>query len=93
MPVASPSAISSVRPARKPTTSAGTAGRPRPVSIVQTSPTSASRPVASVIRPIRSTTRPLRRWRSASRIASEASSSMSSEAPTASSALSISENI
>ena len=36
-------------------------GRPRPVSIVHTSPTSASRPVASTIRPIRSTTRPWRR--------------------------------
>ena len=58
MPVGSPSAISSVRPARKPTTSAGTDGAPRPVSIVHTSPTSASRPVASTIRPIRSTTRP-----------------------------------
>ena len=65
MPVGSPSAISSVRPARKPTTSAGTAARPRPVSIVHTSPTSASRPVASTIRPIRSTTRPWRRCRSA----------------------------
>ena len=29
MPAASPSAINSVRPARKPTTSAGTVGRPR----------------------------------------------------------------
>ena len=71
MPVASPSAIRSVRPARKPTTSAGTAERPRPVSIVQTSPTSASTPVASMIRPIRSQTRPWRRCRSASRSASD----------------------
>ena len=92
MPAASPSAISSVRPARKPTTSAGTDGRPRPVSIVHTSPTSASRPVASTIRPIRSTTRPVRRLRSASRIASEASESRSSLASTASSAASITEN-
>ena len=74
MPAASPSAIRSVRPARKPTTSAGTVGRPRPVSIVHTSPTSASRPVASTIRPIRSQTRPWRRCRSASRRAPAASS-------------------
>ena len=50
------------RPRRAP------AARPRPVSIVQTSPTSASRPVASTIRPIRSQTRPWRRCRSASRM-------------------------
>ena len=56
--------------ARKPTTSAAPAARPRPVSIAQTSPTSASRPVASTIRPIRSLTRPWRRCRSARATAS-----------------------
>src|SRR4051812_36517505 len=80
MPVASPSAISSVLPARKPTTSAGTAERPRPVSIEQTSPTSASTPVDSMIRPMRSLTRPWRRCRSASRSAESAASKVESAA-------------
>src|SRR4051794_3100599 len=48
----------SVRPARKPTTSAGTGLRERPASTRTTSPTSASRPLASTMRPIRSLTRP-----------------------------------
>src|SRR4051812_23427766 len=65
MPAISPSGMSSVRRARKPTTSAGTGGRPRPVPISQTSPTSTSRPEASTMSPIRSETRPWRRCRSA----------------------------
>src|SRR3954470_3112515 len=70
MPCISPSGISSVRPAREPTTSARTVRQPpvrasRPVRTSQTSPTSASRPVASTIRPMRSLTRPWRRCRSA----------------------------
>src|SRR4051794_11011357 len=70
MPCISPSGISSVRPERKPTTSAGIVRQPpvrasRPVRTSQTSPTSASRPVASTISPIRSMTRPWRRCRSA----------------------------
>ncbi len=64
-PEGSASGMSSVRPERKPTTSAATGGRPRPESIWQTSPTSASRPVASMMRPMRSQTRPRRRCRSA----------------------------
>src|SRR3954447_22216345 len=63
-PCRAPSGMSSVRPARKPTTSAGTASRERPASTRHTSPTSASRPVTSTIRPMRSLTRPRRRWRS-----------------------------
>src|SRR4051794_40164439 len=54
--------MSSVRPSRKPTTSAGTGSRVRPAATAQTSPTSASRPLASTIRPMRSLTRPRRRW-------------------------------
>src|SRR5919198_170456 len=69
MPSSAPSGMSSVRRERKPTTSAGTGARPRPVAISQTSPTSASRPVASTISPIRSDTRPCRRCRSARAIA------------------------
>src|SRR3954470_2878839 len=65
MPCSSPSGMSSVRRERKPTTSAGTGARPRPVAISHTSPTSASRPVASTISPMRSDTRPWRRCRSA----------------------------
>src|SRR4051812_31868842 len=70
MPCISPSGMSSVRPERKPTTSAGIVVQPplwpsRPVRTSQTSPTSASRPVASTISPIRSLTRPWRRCRSA----------------------------
>src|SRR4051812_5876359 len=56
--------MSSVRPPRKPTTSAGIGARPRPARSSQTSPTSASRPVASTMRPMRSLTRPRRRCRS-----------------------------
>src|SRR4051812_20956880 len=59
-PARSPSGISRVRPARKPTTSAGTGSRERPASTRTTSPTSASSPLASTMRPIRSLTRP--RW-------------------------------
>ena len=40
---------------------AGTGARLRPVAISHTSPTSASRPVASTISPMRSLTRPWRR--------------------------------
>src|SRR4051812_23186480 len=65
MPLMSPSGMSSVWPPRKPTTSAGTSGRRRPGGIMQTSPTSASRPVASTVRPMRAETRPWRRGRSA----------------------------
>src|SRR3954471_5665717 len=64
MPCRSPSGMSRVRPERKPTTSAGTVPRPRPARTSQTSPTSASSPVASTIRPMRSLTRPRRRCRS-----------------------------
>src|SRR3954469_6337774 len=63
-PCRSPSGMSSVRPARKPTTSAGTGSRERPASTRTTSPTSASRPLASTMRPIRSLTRPRRPCRS-----------------------------
>src|SRR3954471_2669705 len=70
MPCISPIGMSSVRPERKPTTSAGRVVQPpvtasRPVRTSQTSPTSASRPVASTISPMRSLTRPCRRCRSA----------------------------
>ena len=70
MPCSSPSGMSRVRRLRKPTTSAGTGARPRPVAISHTSPTSASRPVASTISPMRSLTRPWRRCRSARATAS-----------------------
>ena len=70
IPCSSPRGISSVRPSRKPTTSAATAARLRSVPTRQTSPTSACSPVASMIRPIRLLTKPWRRARSASRIAS-----------------------
>src|SRR3954451_3761969 len=63
-PCRAPSGMSRVRPARKPTTSAGTVPRPRPARTSQTSPISASSPVASTIRPMRSLTRPRRRCRS-----------------------------
>src|SRR4051794_29240902 len=56
--------MSRLPPPRKPTTSAGTVPRPRPARTSQTSPTSASSPVASTIRPMRSLTRPRRRCRS-----------------------------
>ncbi len=55
--------MSSVRESRKPTTSAGTDSRLRPVSTSHTSPTSASRPVASMIRPIRLITAPAARMK------------------------------
>src|SRR5579875_276494 len=61
MPCSSPRGISSVLPWRKPTTSEATGSRWRPALIRHSSPTSALRPVASMIRPIRSLTRPL--WR------------------------------
>src|SRR4051812_46005765 len=69
IPCISPNGISSVRPERKPTTSAGIVVQPpvapsRPVRTSHTSPTSASSPVASTINPMRSLTRPCRRCRS-----------------------------
>ena len=64
MPVSSPSGISSVRPSRKPTTSAGTRSR-RSLPIRHSSPTSASGPVDSTTRPITSATRPMVRYGSA----------------------------
>ena len=70
MPCISPSPISKVRPSLKPTTSAGM--RPfvgSSLPIEQTSPTSACRPVASMIRPIRLHTLPWRLDKSASRSA------------------------
>src|SRR5690349_16401925 len=65
MPCISPSGMSSVRPSRKPTTSAGTGRRVRPADTVHSSPTSACRPVASTTRPIRFVIRPRRGVRSA----------------------------
>ena len=69
MPCSSPRGISRVLPSRNPTTSADTGARLRSVPTRQTSPTSACRPVASMIRPMRLLTKPWRRARSASWIA------------------------
>src|SRR4051794_16918278 len=74
IPSSGPSGMSRVRPSRKPTTSAGIVAPFRPVAISQTSPISASRPVASITSPIRFVTRPRRRCRSARWTASSARS-------------------
>ena len=59
-PRSSPSGMSSVRPSRKPTTSAAIGGWLRPHETKQTSPIDARRPVASITRPIRFATSPRR---------------------------------
>src|SRR5262245_39303276 len=69
IPSMPPSGIRRVRPSRKPTTSAGTSDLLRPAAIVQSSPTSARRPLASITRPMTFVTRPRSVGRSASRSA------------------------
>ncbi len=69
MPCSSPSGISSVRPSRKPTTSAETGGRSRPRGRGRPRRPRPAGRSASMISPIRLLTRPWRRARSASSIA------------------------